>query len=51
LVIAAEIALPPDDRSALEEVAGTVGRPGIADIVVPVRNTGLAGRAESGIPD
>src|SRR6266849_6025336 len=29
LVVATEIALPPDDRGALEEVAGAVGRPGI----------------------
>jgi hypothetical protein len=35
LVIAAEIGLPPDDRGALEEVAGAAGRPGIANIVVP----------------
>jgi hypothetical protein len=43
LVIATEIALPPDDRGALEEVAGAVGRPGIADIVVPGEDENTCG--------
>jgi hypothetical protein len=43
LVVAAKITFPPDDRSALEEVASAVGRPGIADIVVPGKDEDACG--------
>src|SRR5580704_10746263 len=38
LIVAAEIAFPADDRSALQQIAGAIRRPGVPDIVVPSKD-------------
>jgi len=43
LIVTTEIALPSNDRRALQKIAGAVGRPGIADIVVAGENQNTGG--------